>query len=227
MSIYYKIGKIKNPVTKKVSYFPKAHMMATISTEQMAERIQRNCTVKKSDVLAVLSELAEVLNDELQNSNRVRLNGIGCFKMGIISKSSEKPSEVSTSNNVKGVKVIFQPETKTDSSGVQNKAFVTGSTVEALPETKQYDDEEEGADTSADSGTDTGSDTGSGAGTDAGGDTDTGSTDSGSDSGSGDGGSTDTGSGDDSTDTGSGDGDGEGGSDDGGGSSDGGEEEQP
>jgi hypothetical protein len=35
--------------------------MATINTRQLAEIIQRNCTVKKSDVLAVLDELVETL----------------------------------------------------------------------------------------------------------------------------------------------------------------------
>jgi hypothetical protein len=38
-------------------------MTQTTDLSALAERIQRNCTAKKSDVLAVLTELVEVMQD--------------------------------------------------------------------------------------------------------------------------------------------------------------------
>jgi len=152
MSVLYRVAKIKNVKTQKVTFYPKAVVMGVVTTEKLAEKIQRNCTVKKSDVLAVLSEMAEVITDEIQASKRVVLDGLGSFKIGIISKGSDKPSDVTVANNVKGVKVIFMPQVKTDSTGVQNKAFITGCNVEALPEATQYTDDDAEDTGSTDSG---------------------------------------------------------------------------
>ena len=41
--------------------------------------LQRNCTVKKADILAVLDELVETMRDQLQDSKRVKLDGFGSF----------------------------------------------------------------------------------------------------------------------------------------------------
>ena len=40
--------------------------------KQLADRIQRQCSMTKGDVLAVLTELVTVMKDELQNSHKVK-----------------------------------------------------------------------------------------------------------------------------------------------------------
>ncbi len=53
-------------------FYGRAVHTTTIGTEALADRIQRSCTLKVSDIVACLKELSEVIKDELGNSNRVR-----------------------------------------------------------------------------------------------------------------------------------------------------------
>ena len=87
----------------------------TIDLDGIAERIQRNSTAKKSDAKAVLTEMVEVITDALQASQRVHINGFGTFKIGISSKGVSSVKDFSILENLKGVRVLFQPEATVDS----------------------------------------------------------------------------------------------------------------
>ena len=94
---------------------------------------QRNCTLKKADIVAVISELIETMADQLQDSKRVKLNGFGSFKIGIRGEGADSAADFSTSKNIKGLHVLFQPEVKTDGSGLRQKTFITGCSVQEAP----------------------------------------------------------------------------------------------
>ena len=66
----------KNLKTYKKFYARAVHL-GTAQLADMAEKIQASCSVKKSDVLAVLTELAEVMTTELQDSKVVKIAGLG------------------------------------------------------------------------------------------------------------------------------------------------------
>ena len=119
--------------------------------------MQRNCTVKKSDILAVLSELVETMTDQLQNSVRVKINGLGSFKIGLISKPSDTVAEFS-SKNVTGMRVNFQPESSTDANGTRTKKLINGATAQEAPKNAVVAEPKK-----ADDGTKTGADTKTGA----------------------------------------------------------------
>ena len=104
-----------------------------INTRQLAEIIQRNCTVKKSDVMAVLEELVEVMKDQMQDSKRVKLDGFGSFKIAMQSKGAQTAAKFSVAEHVKGLRVLFLPERSTDSGGNRIKQFLQGARVEELP----------------------------------------------------------------------------------------------
>ena len=87
-----------------------------IDSDALAERIQRNCTVKKSDVYAVLIELAEVMKDELQNSNTVKLDNFGTFKINIKSTGAESEDKFTAADNITGTHVRFRPEFTRDTA---------------------------------------------------------------------------------------------------------------
>lgn len=91
-------------------YYAKAVHTETIGLDKIAERIQRNCTVKKSDCMAVLAELAEVMKDELASSHAVKLTGLGTFKVGLKSKYAKTDSEFNASQHISGFRVNFRPE---------------------------------------------------------------------------------------------------------------------
>ena len=86
----------------------------TVDLDYIAERIQRNSTAKKSDAKAVLTEMVEVITDCLQNSPRVKIDGFGAFKVGISSKGAESEDKFNLGENVRGLRIIFQPEVTTD-----------------------------------------------------------------------------------------------------------------
>ena len=95
--------------------------------------MQRNCTLKKADIVAVISELIETMADQLQDSKRVKLNGFGLFKIGIRGEGADSAADFSTSKHIKGLHVLFQPEVKTDGSGLRQKTFITGCSVQEAP----------------------------------------------------------------------------------------------
>jgi len=134
MSVFYRLHQDQSTGTKKSGkWYARAVPMAVINTRQLAEIIQRNCTVKRSDVMAVLEELVEVMKDQMQDSKRVKLDGFGSFKIGIESKGAETAAKYSVAEHVTGLHVVFMPERTTDSSGNRSKQFLQGCKVEELP----------------------------------------------------------------------------------------------
>ncbi|SHK89087.1 HU family DNA-binding protein [Xylanibacter ruminicola] len=136
MAVLYRLSQNKmKDSSAHGKWFAQAAMTGTVDTDALAEIMQRNCTVKKSDILAVISELIETMQDQLQNSKRVKLNGFGAFKIGIENAKggAQTAAEFSASKNIKGLHVLFQPEVKTDSTGQRRKAFISGCTVQEAP----------------------------------------------------------------------------------------------
>ena len=134
MSVFYRLHQDQSTGTKRSGkWYARAVPTACIGTRQLAEIIQRNCTVKKSDVMAVLEELVEVMKDQMQDSKRVKLDGFGSFKIGIESKGAQTAAKYSVSEHVTGLHVVFMPERTTDSGGNRSKQFLQGCKVEELP----------------------------------------------------------------------------------------------
>ena len=103
MAVFYRLHQDQSTGTKRSGkWYARAVPTACIGTRQLAEIIQRNCTVKKSDVMAVLEELVEVMKDQMQDSKRVKLDGFGSFKIGIESKGAQTAGKYSVSEHVKG-----------------------------------------------------------------------------------------------------------------------------
>ena len=95
------------------------------------------------------------MQDQLQDSKRVKLNGFGTFKIGLSSTGADKASDFSASKNIKGLHVLFQPEVKYDSEGQRQKTFITGCSVQEAPKnavetSKPKDDTPAGNDNAGD-----------------------------------------------------------------------------
>ena len=137
MSVYYRLHQDQSVGTKKSGkWYARMVPMATIDTRKLAEIIQRNCTVKKSDVLAVLDELVETMRDQLQDSKRVKLDGFGSFKIGLNSKGARTARSFTVADHIEGMHIVFSPENTKDSAGNRTKQFLQGVKVEELPENK-------------------------------------------------------------------------------------------
>lgn len=125
-------------------FYGRAYHVNTINREQLAERIQANCTVKRSDVQAVLTELVEVMNYELANSNKVLLDGFGYFSIGCKTSGALTKEEWNVNDNLKGFRVNFLPASKRQNGKVSSKTFISGlkATVIELAEKKKKGDED-------------------------------------------------------------------------------------
>ena len=169
MAVLYRLGQ--NKMSKSKAYgkwYAQAVMTGTVDTNALADIMQRNCTVKKSDILAVITELIETMQDQLQNSKRVKLDGFGAFKIGIENAEGGAATAAgfSSGKNIKSLHVLFQPEVKTDSTGMRLKTFISGCTVQEAP---KNDVDTSKAAESHESGSNSGSGSGNG-GSQAGGD---------------------------------------------------------
>ena len=134
MVVFYRLSQVTSPKQKGYGkWYPRAVMTNTVETDALATIMQRNCTVKKSDILAVISELIETMQDQLQDSKRVKLNGFGTFKIGMSSAGAEKASDFEARKHIKGLHVLFMPEVKTDSEGQRQKTFISGCSVQEAP----------------------------------------------------------------------------------------------
>ena len=90
-----------------------------IETEEIAEFIQTQATLKKSDIKASLDELAGAMKHFFELGQKVRLKGIGIFKVGFSSIGVASKDDC-TAATITTRRVLFQPETE---------RIVVGSTI--------------------------------------------------------------------------------------------------
>lgn len=143
MAVLYRLYQSNKEGDNKGKWYARALMTNEVDTEELAEIIQRNCTVKRSDVLAVITELVEVMQDELQNSHKVKLNGFGSFKIGMKTKPSDTAKKFNVNKNVVGLHVNFVPEQRVSADHKRTKTFLTGCTVQEAPKNNVVKEEEE------------------------------------------------------------------------------------
>ncbi|MFT4802812.1 MAG: putative histone-like DNA-binding protein [Flavobacteriaceae bacterium] len=77
----------------------------------MAEIISEQCTVTKTDCIAVLTVLEQNIVRELKQGRIVHLGKLGNFQVGLSSGGFDTKEEV-TSGAVKKVRILFRPAKK-------------------------------------------------------------------------------------------------------------------
>ena len=82
-----------------------------IDTDELASYIQQQASVKKSDIKAVLDELGGAMKHYFELGQKVKLDGIGIFKVGF-SSIGVGGAEDCTAATITTRRVLFQPETE-------------------------------------------------------------------------------------------------------------------
>ena len=90
-------------------WYAKATSYGTVTLDDLADEIQTNCSLKKSDCLAVNAELLQVIKNELSNSNCVYLDGFGYFKTAIHGKGASSEKDYTPQECVKQLCTNFVP----------------------------------------------------------------------------------------------------------------------
>ena len=117
MSIFYRISKNNMKESKMFGkYYGRAVHTDTVDLTQVAEEIQANTTAKRADVLAVLTEMINVMQRELCESKRVKIDGLGTFKVTFSSTGVNDIKEYSAKDCIKRFRIVFTPEYTIDKS---------------------------------------------------------------------------------------------------------------
>ena len=82
-----------------------------IETEELANYIQQQASVKKSDIKAVLDELGGAMKHYFELGQKVKLEGIGIFKVGFSSIGTVEKENCGAAT-ITTRRVLFQPETE-------------------------------------------------------------------------------------------------------------------
>lgn len=132
MSIRYRKVQNNRQGTKTYGkWYGRAIIMDVISTKALAEEISHATTVTYADVLAVLTETAVFMKSHLQNSQKVVLDGIGSFRVGIRTKPADTSAEFD-STKISGYHIVYSPEKRFNVTGVNEKGNRTGFYVKDL-----------------------------------------------------------------------------------------------
>ena len=107
--------KLKNNNSKNAAfgkYFATAvYDNHFVGTDEIADFIQRQASVKKSDIKAVLQELGEAMKHFFEMGQKIKLEGIGILKVGFSSIGVTKVEDC-TASTITTRRVLFLPETE-------------------------------------------------------------------------------------------------------------------
>jgi len=103
-----------------------------IETDEIADFIQTQATLKRSDIKAALDELGAAMKHFLGMGQKIRLAGIGIFKVGFSSIGVAR-AEDCTASTITSRRVLFQPETERIVTGSGEK---NGKVVQKYVNTK-------------------------------------------------------------------------------------------
>ena len=147
MSVRYKLYQDNRAesTTRGKWYARAVYNQKPKTLNQLALKIQENVSMKKADVKAVLDEMVGVLKEWLQDSNRVKIEGLGSFKIGLKTKPADTAKDFSASKHVVGARVNFLPEIEVDpTTGARIKSLLMGLEVEeTYPNDVDKDGDEE------------------------------------------------------------------------------------
>ena len=109
MSVRYRKVQEKREGNKNYGkWYGRAIVLNNVTTKELAEEIAHSTTATYADTLAVLNELSVALRRHLLNSDRVEIEGIGAFKVGIRTAPANTSADFGA-QNVKSYRINYQP----------------------------------------------------------------------------------------------------------------------
>jgi len=153
MSIKYRLHKDTRATSKSFGkWYARSITMGTVTTNELAQIMQDNCTVKRSDIRAVLDELSQTIRLQLQDSKSVRIDGLGTFRIGLSSKGADSAEKFNVKEHVTKLRILFQPETTAIDMNRRSAELLRGCKVSELPLNTVEKTSGQGGSTTPDSG---------------------------------------------------------------------------
>lgn len=143
-------------------WYPQSQTVGQIPMEKVVDRLTQISTVSKSDINAVLGDLAKVLDEYMDLGYSVKIDGLGSFYYtAVASKNGVATEKEVSAAQIVGTRVRFIPEYSRTSSNATTRALA-GASVEWKPFPKADASTTTDAGSSDDSGSTDGGSTDSG-----------------------------------------------------------------
>ena len=114
MKMKYEVHKIENAQgTGKSRVFVKLRNEKAMPTEQLLREIEASCTLKASDVKAVMTEISEIAIRELSQGKRFHLPEMGYLSLAVANTPpAKKANGKITGKDIRVRNIHFRPEKK-------------------------------------------------------------------------------------------------------------------
>lgn len=126
----YTSSKHINPKDENLlsKYHPSPVYIDTVSLDSLSEEISHSTSMTKADVKAVIEELVVLLQKNLVMGMKIKVDGLGTFKISFGGTGHEKAEDVSASD-ISGVKVTFVADSRIKKFISANLSFVKDSKI--------------------------------------------------------------------------------------------------
>ncbi|KJJ39056.1 MULTISPECIES: HU family DNA-binding protein [Aequorivita] len=131
MALKYRITKRKDNIGPEGQeyYIMQAIGTGEIDIKRLSYLISNECTVKRPDVVAVLTALGDKMKELLADGHVINLENIGRFKMGF--KSTPQPSpELLRPHEIKKFHINYQPTP-------EMKNWLKGKSIDVVKEPRK------------------------------------------------------------------------------------------
>lgn len=142
MSIRYEFYRNPNSQgTNKKRYHARVVPNGRVSTDQLAEEIQKECTLTAADVKSVLIALADKMGEHLGEGRKVYLDGIGYFQVNLHCKEEVRTMSGIRSENIEFKNVSFRADIDLKKSLKSQKIRRSHYKPHSMPMTEKAIDE--------------------------------------------------------------------------------------
>ncbi len=110
MSILYKLSPIKDTINEvpKEGLIAKAISRGILDVDELAKEIAKGTSFHESEVIALISVLAEEVESKLHDGYTVRLGELGTFFVSAQSRMVQEETEI-RSQSVKVKRITYKP----------------------------------------------------------------------------------------------------------------------
>lgn len=110
MAVKYKL--VQNKISGHDSfgkYYARSVKAGEVGMKEIERIIEQNCSLKRSDVRAVVCELVDTIKDKLQDGYTVDLDELGRLSLGVKSVGVYRAADFNVRQHITGVSVNYRP----------------------------------------------------------------------------------------------------------------------
>lgn len=109
-AVTYSVVARKNPrqPDEPAKFYAQAQARGEMGIREMAERIQRECTVTRADTMAVLTALEDAVSEGLQGGEIVRLGELGSLQVSLSGQGAETEDKYHD-GLIERARILFRP----------------------------------------------------------------------------------------------------------------------